>query len=322
MFRAPAPVSSVILASVAWGTSYAVVSLVESSSPLLITGGRFAVFGALAAVFLAVSGGARDIPWRVAMLHAAGGSVGLYLAEVTAIRLAGAGPTIAVVGSIPLVYALVGARRDRSPLRPLLPSMVLIGVSHVVIHGSAFRAGDRSWPAVVLGVFVALLGVAAFCAYALHATEHLRRRPDLSPERWSSAIGVACGLWSIPLLTIGLVGGGSGSVSLLPAVLFLGLVPSWLATALWNRGVVSVPRALAGQLLVFEPLSAFVFVHLVAFELPSTTMLIGEVLLLAGALLAVRRSEAVVETDPVPAEPQVAVSNRAISSSSQALGVA
>jgi drug/metabolite transporter (DMT)-like permease len=313
MRRRPTPITSIVLAGICWGSSFAVVGLVDGTNPMVLTGSRFALFGLISAGLLVATGGARGVPWRTALLHAAGGSVGLYLAEVTAIGLAGAGPTIAIVGSIPVVYAAVGARRDGTSLRPLLPSFALTGASHVVIHGSTWQTNDRPLATVVLGSIVALLGVAGFCAYALHATDHLRSRPDLSPARWSSAVGVASGFCAVPLLILGGLAGSFGDPSrLAAAAIFLAIGPSWLAIALWNRGIVTVPRSLAGQLLVFEPLSAFVFVHLVAFEFPNTTVLSGELLLLAGALLAVRRVEVVGQT---------ASSNNAISSSNQALGV-
>ena len=289
MRRALSPVSSLVLAGTCWGSSYAVVGLVEGANAMLIAGSRFAIFGLVAAVLLQATGGFHDIPWRTALLHAIGGSVGLYLTELTAISLAGAGPTIAVVGSIPVIYALLGARRDGSDLRPLFPSIVLTLASHAVIHRDAWPADGRGVGGVVVGLLVAGVGVAGFCAYALHSTAHLRARPDLGPQRWSSAVGVASGFCAMPLLALGFVGGGPGDPARLAMLaFFLAIVPSWLATSLWNRAVVDVPRALAGQLLVFEPLSAFVFVHLVTGTIPGPTLVTGELLLMAGALLAVR----------------------------------
>ena len=159
----------------------------------------------------------------------------------------------------------------------------------MVIHRDSWPAEGEGIPAVLLGLAVAALGVAGFCVYASHATDHLRTRPDLSAQRWSSAVGVASGALSVPLLLAGsLVGGVGDPARLAAAAIFLAVVPSWLGMSLWNRAVVDVPRALAGQLLVFEPLSAFVFVHVVSGSLPGATLVIGELLLLAGALLAVR----------------------------------
>jgi len=289
MVRSPSPVVSLMLAGACWGSSYAVVGFVDDSNPFLITGSRFAVFGLVALALLRASGGLTGIPWSTALGHALGGSVGLYLAEVVAISLAGAGLTIAVVGSIPVVYAVVGARRDGSDLRPLVPSILLTAMAHLVIHRDAWPVAGRAPSDVFIGLAIAAAGVAGFCVYALHSTDHLRARPDIGPQRWASAVGVASGVCSIPLLVIGLLGGSFGDPGRLAmAALFLAVVPSWLATSLWNRAVVGVPRALAGQLLVFEPLSAFVFVHLVSGSLPSVTLVSGELLLLAGALLAVR----------------------------------
>jgi len=289
MPRPRSAVSSLALAGMCWGSSYAVVGVVHATNPWLITGSRFAAFGVVACVLLQLSGGFADIPWRTAMGHALGGSVGLYFAEVTAISLAGAGPTIAIVGSIPVAYAVVGAWRDGSDLRPLIPSITLTLASHVVIHRDSWPSDGRDVGTTMLGLGVAAAGVAGFCVYALHSTDHLRSRPDLGPQRWASAVGVASGIYAIPLLLIGSFAGSVGSPGrLLVVAVFLALVPSWMATALWNRAVVEVPRALAGQLLVFEPLSAFVFVHLVSGSLPGPSMVVGELLLLAGALLAVR----------------------------------
>ena len=308
MRRSLSPVAALVIAGTCWGSSYAVVGMVDGANPMVITGSRFAIFGVVAAVGLQATGGFHGIPWRTAMGHAIGGSVGLYLAEVTAISLAGAGPTIAVVGSIPVVYAVVGARRDGGALGPLVPSIVLTLASHVVIHRDAWPAAGQALRPLALGMVVAAAGVAGFCVYALHSTDHLRARPDLAPERWSSAVGVASGLWAVPLLAVGFLGGLPGDPArLLLAALFLAVIPSWLATTLWNRAVVDVPRALAGQLLVFEPLSAFVFVHLVTGTVPGFALVTGELLLLAGALLAVRT-----------VRPQ---SKAAIRSSTQAFGV-
>ena len=72
-------------------------------------------------------------------------------------------------------------------------------------------------------------------------------------------------------------------------MIFLAIGPSWIATMLWNRASLRVPRAVAGQLIVFEPMSAFVLVHLLAGRGPSPVEFVGEVLLVVGAALALRR---------------------------------
>ncbi len=72
-------------------------------------------------------------------------------------------------------------------------------------------------------------------------------------------------------------------------MIFLAIGPSWIATMLWNRASLRVPRAVAGQFIVCEPMSAFVLVHLLAGRRPTTVELLGELLLVVGAVIALGR---------------------------------
>jgi len=273
-----------------WGSSFALVDLLHSTSPVLITGLRFVSFGTVSAVILWLGSGFAGIDWRIALFHAATGYVGMYLGEVTAIHLAGPTPAIAVVGSSPVIYAWLGARRDGIDPRVLLPSIGVLALAHVLINASSWTTGDRPIAGIALGMVAAGLGVASWCVYALHNTNHLRAAHSVSPLRWSSAVGVASGVLGLPLMVAGFAfGGGHDPVVPLGAViLFLAIGPSWLAAALWNRASVKVPRALAGQLIVFEPISGFALVHLLARTMPSPMQLAGESLLVVGAMVALR----------------------------------
>jgi drug/metabolite transporter (DMT)-like permease len=271
-----------------WGSSFALVEVVSGTNPMLVTGLRFVLYGLISMVVLAFVGW-RGIDWRTAFLHAATGYVGMYLAEVVAIQLAGPGPTIAVIGSVPVVYALIGARRDGIALSELWPSVSILLVAMALINANAFAAGDDSVLGVVAGMVVAGVGVASWCVYALHNTDHLERNPEVTAAGWSSAVGVAAGTLAVPLLLIGSFGAADSAGRLGPVVLFLAIGPSWVATVLWNRASLRVPRALAGQLIVFEPMSAFVLVHLLAGRGPSPVQFVGEVLLVVGAAVALAR---------------------------------
>ncbi len=276
------------VAGALWGSSFALVDLLAATSPVLVTGLRFGAYGLVSAVILLLGGGYRGIDWRVALFHAATGYVGMYLAEVTAIHLAGPAPTIAVVGSSPVVYAWLGSRRDGIDPRVLRPSVAVIAVALAMINATSWTTGGRPLAGIVLGLVVAAFGVASWCVYALHNTNHLRSSPAVSPLRWSSAVGVASGVLALPLIVAGLeFGGGTDpALELGSVILYLAIGPSWLAAALWNRASVKVPRALAGQLIVFEPISGFALVHLLSGRLPSPPQLTGEVLLVMGAVIA------------------------------------
>lgn len=272
-----------------WGSSFALVELLPGTNAFLIAGLRFVLFGVISVVGLALTGGFGGVAWRVAFFHAATGYVGMYLAEVIAIHLAGPGPTIAVIGTVPVVYAVIGARRDGIALRQLVPSLSVLVPGVLLVNAEAFVGGSASVGAILAGIAIAAAGVALWCVYALHNTDHLARNPRVSAARWSSAVGVAAGTLSVPLVVLGSFGsiGAPGRVA--AVTLFLALGPSWLATMLWNRVSLRVPRALAGQLIVFEPMSAFVLVHLLAGRFPTPLELTGEIMLVVGAAIALGR---------------------------------
>lgn len=259
------------VAGALWGSSYALIDLLGATSPVLVTGLRFGTYGLVSVAILILGGGFQGIDWRVALFHAATGYVGMYLAEVTAIRLAGPAPVIAVVGSTPVIYAWLGARRDGIDPKVLLPSVGVLAMAHLMINASSWTSGGRPIAGIALGMVVAAMGVASWCVYALHNTEHLRTSSAVSPVRWSSAVGVASGVLALPLIVAGMEFGGSTdpAFELGSIVLYLALGPSWLAAMLWNRASVKVPRALAGQLIVFEPISGFALVHLLSGQVPS-----------------------------------------------------
>jgi len=287
--RATEAVVVMAVAGSLWGSSFALVELISGTNPMLITGMRFGLYGVVSAVALLVLGGTAGIDWRVAFFHAATGYVGMYLCEVTAIQLAGPGPTIAVIGSIPVVYAVIGARRDGIAFARLAPSTAVLAVALVILNAEAFSDPEHSALSVLAGLAIAVAGVASWCVYALHNTDYLVRSPHVGAAQWSSAVGVAAGVLSLPLVLIG-AGGSIDSASLVvPVVVYLAIGPSWIATMLWNRASVRVPRALAGQLIVFEAISAFALVHLLDGHGPSMVELTGEVLLVVGTIVALRR---------------------------------
>lgn len=273
-----------------WGSSFAVPLILGGTNPFVIVGARYVLYGAVSLFLLSQAITVKHLPWRRAFLHAGVGYVGLYLGEVIAIRLAGAAPTVAVLGTIPVVYALLGSRRDGFAILSLGPSLILLVLGHLAIHSDGFALGGTSPIAAGVGLLIAVVVVGGWCWYALDNTDFLRARPDIGPAEWSSAVGAASGVLALPLLIGGLfMGGSSDSVALVAGIgLFLAIGPSWIATAGWNQASLKLPRALAGQLVVFEPLSGFFFIHLYTGEFPSAMVFTGEILLLIGSGLALR----------------------------------
>lgn len=69
----------------------------------------------------------------------------------------------------------------------------------------------------------------------------------------------------------------------------VGLLASWLGTLCWNAASQRLPATFAGQLIVFETLSALGYAFALRGEVPELATLTGVGLLMAGVALAARR---------------------------------
>src|SRR5512132_3625875 len=76
----------------------------------------------------------------------------------------------------------------------------------------------------------------------------------------------------------------------------IGLFASWLGTLCWNEASQRLPTTLAGQLIVFETLSALAYAFVLRGEPPGALTAIGVILLIGGVAWALR-------TRPVPVDP-------------------
>jgi drug/metabolite transporter (DMT)-like permease len=63
---------------------------------------------------------------------------------------------------------------------------------------------------------------------------------------------------------------------------------SWLGTLCWNAASQRLPTALAGQLIVFETLSALAYAFVLRGQWPEPLTLIGIGLLVVGVIAGVR----------------------------------
>src|SRR5512146_679514 len=101
-----------ISGSLIWGSAFAVPVLLGGWNPVILTLGRYLVYGLLSAILLVLGG--RDLRrvlrehWRAALFFAVSGNVGYYLLLVIAIKAAGAPLADMVIGAIPVVVAVAG----------------------------------------------------------------------------------------------------------------------------------------------------------------------------------------------------------------------
>lgn len=297
-------------AGLLWGLVFVVPLMLPDYPPAMLSFGRYLGFGVIA-LLLAWT----DLPrlqqlqrqdWWMALELALLGNILYYLFLSAAIQLADAPLPTMLIGTLPIVIAIVANFGSEAlPWRRLLPSLVVIATGIALVNRYELaqldaQSGARDY---FLGALLALAAVFAWTWYPIRNSRWLRRRPTLTSGTWAIAQGLA----TLPLAAIGMLfagfffsepGGfayplGPRPLRYVGLMLTLGLCASWLGTLLWNRASKRLPTALAGQLIVFETLAAFAYAFIWRGALPGGTALLGIGLLVGGVILGVRAFRAV-----------------------------
>ncbi len=301
-----------LAAGLMWGLVFIAPSVLPEYPAALLSFARYLAFGLIAlplAWFDRVRlAGLSRADWAEALKLSAVGNLLYYLCLAAAIQRAGVPVPTMIVGTLPVVIAVCSnlrdARRDgHLPWRRLAPSLALIAtgialVNHAEIEHLRFSGGlDPARHAT--GAALAVAAVACWTWYPLRNADWLRHHPGRSPRTWATAQGLA----TLPLAAAGFAGfwawshlaADSFPVPLGPTpglfvglMLAVGLLSSWLGTLCWNEASQRLPTTLAGQLIVFETLSALAYAFMLRSRAPATLTLAGIALLVAGVVWALR----------------------------------
>jgi drug/metabolite transporter (DMT)-like permease len=305
--RRPSALAAGISGALIWGSAFAVPVMLGGWNPVIVTLGRYLVYGLLSALLLALGG--PDLRrvlrahWRAALVFAVSGNVGYYLLLVIAIKAAGAPLADMVIGAIPVVVAVTGnllapAGARASWRRLALPLVVITAglalVSLLEIGGvHAYLAASPAEKAA--GLIAAAAAVVLWTWYALANARFLARQDTISPAGWSTAVGVATGAVALAGLPAAALAGQltvpsgthPGPVALVAGVIFLGVVVSWFGTMQWNLASSRLSPALAGLLVNLETVSGFGYVYAVRQQWPPAGQLAGLALVMAGVTLTI-----------------------------------
>jgi len=312
-------------AGLTWGLVFVVPVLLPEYPAALLSFSRYLAFGliALPLAWLDRAGLAeltRD-DWTEALKLALVGNVLYYLFLAAAIQRAGAPLPTMIIGTLPVVIAIVSNLRDHArdgklPWARLAPSLVLIALGIAAVnqaelarHAADAAGGAAAAPALdlrryALGALLAVGAVVCWTWYPIRNADWLRAHRSRNPRTWATAQGVA----TLPLAAVGFAAfwlwtvlaggdGGTGSASfrmpfgpqplLFVGLMFsVGLLASWLGTLCWNEASQRLPTTLSGQLIVFETLAALAYAFALRGEWPGPLTLTGIVLLVFGVAWA------------------------------------
>ncbi len=294
-----------VSASLIWGSAFLVPVLLGGWNPVIVTLGRYLVYGLLSAILFTLGGaGPRRVlreHWRTALAFALAGNAAYYLLLVIGVRAAGAPLTDMVIGAIPVVVAVAGnvliPAADAVPWWRLALPLTLV-IAGLVLVGALEIAGVHAYLAVppaekAAGLLAACAAVVLWTWYALANARFLARQRAVSPAAWSTAVGVATGAVALAGLPVAALAGQlttppgahPGPARLVAGVVFLGVVVSWAGTWLWNLASSRLSPVVAGLLVNLETVSGFGYVYAARQQWPAAGQLTGLALVLAGVTL-------------------------------------
>ena len=316
-----AGVGYALAAGLMWGLVFVAPVILERYPPALLSVARYLAFG-LIALPLAVAGRAGIVAlgradWLEALRLSLVGNLLYYGLLAAAIQVAGAPLPTMIIGTLPLVIAVTSNLSDRAlPWRRLLSSLAVIAAGIALVNRDelahlAAAGGDTS--RLLTGALLAVGAVACWTWYPIRNARWLQRHPTLRSSTWATAQGVAtlplglggCAVLAVQQLFVATRGAPAADAAPATAAAFdwplgptpalfiglmllIGLSASWLGTLCWNRASQLLPTSLAGQLIVFETLSALLYAFLWRGTMPPAGTLAGIALLVAGVTLGIR----------------------------------
>lgn len=300
-----------LAAGLIWGFVFVAPLLLPEYPAALLSFGRYLAFGLIALPLGWIDRrrlcALTRADWLAALELAFIGNIVYYLLLAGAIQRAGGPLPTMIIGTLPVVIALVSNRRDarrdgRLPWMRLAPSLLTIGLGIALVNHAelATLKPGADLGIYALGAFLAMGAVACWTWYPLRNADWLRAHADRSPTTWATAQGLA----TLPLALAGYLGfllwssaTGSGGFALpfgprpgafIGVMAVMAFFASWLGTLCWNQASQRLPTTLAGQLIVFETLSALGYAFVLRGKAPGGVTLAGIALLVAGVSWALR----------------------------------
>jgi drug/metabolite transporter (DMT)-like permease len=317
-----------LAAGLMWGLVFVAPLLLPQYPAVLLSCARYLAFG-LIALPLAWLDRRRIAQltrsdWLEALKLSAIGNLLYYLCLSAAIQRAGGPLPTMIIGTLPVVIAVVSNRRDaqrdgRLPWLRLLPSLALIvaGIGCVNHTELSLLMQDPAHDLTryAIGAAMAVGALVCWTWYPIRNADWLRHHADRSPRTWATAQGLA----TLPLAALGFAGfwlytalRGSGDLPMplgptplrfVVLMVAIGLLASWLGTLCWNEASQRLPTSLVGQLIVFETLAALAYAFVLRGQPPAPVTALGIVLLVAGVVWALRIRPERSALHPVGASP-------------------
>ncbi len=281
-----------------WGLTFVAPRVVAPYSAWDLTVARYGIFG-IASVLLMLHPRLRPSGLSLmqvvkGLVLGGAGYVGYFVSAAYAVRLAGAALPPLVIGTMPVVLAVVANVRDHSvrwrslavPLASIAAGVGIVDVAVVEAAGAANRAD------IGRGVLCAGIALAIWVVYGMVNSSVMRAPKPPDALHWTGLQGIGAALGSLvllPLTTFGRLDAVSPADSgrFLIWALIMGLAASWLATWCWVVASRKLPLVLSAQLIVSETVFGLIGGFVFEARWPRLAEWIGAALQLIGVGAAI-----------------------------------
>ncbi|MER5968969.1 DMT family transporter [Streptomyces sp. NPDC002055] len=287
-----------LAATALWGFTFLGPAAVAPVNIYCLVVGRYAVFGALSVVVLAIH---RDklrqlgMPNVLRAMHlGVVGYIGFYLLLSMSAEVAGGVLASTLTGLIPAMVALVSNSLEKAlEWRRLVLSIVVMSGGLLLVNGGAGALASGDGHDTLVGT---ALGFAACVAWSYFVVVNgllLRRaRTPVDNTVWTACIGLGACCASVFLIPLARSAGGPSPFAdtgtfwtFLAWCTVLAVLGSWCATWFWNIATRHLPTTLMGPVIGMEAVFGALFNLMWEGRLPTFHELWGGLLVMAGVFL-------------------------------------
>jgi drug/metabolite transporter (DMT)-like permease len=281
-----------------WGLSFVAPRVVAPYTAIDLTVARYGLFAAISLILM-INPRFRPVGLRRSLVLtgiALGsvGYVGYFMSISYAVRYAGTAIPPLVIGTMPVLLAIIANLKDRSvSWRTLAIPLILIAVGIGWVNVSIFATTSASdQPEILLGIVAALIGLALWVAYGMMSAAVMQSQDAPSAMHWTALQGIGAGIGALVLLPFTSLGETVSFTSeqtfhFVLWVAVMGIAGSWLATLCWMIASRVLPLALAAQLIVAETVFGLFYGFLFEQRMPTVPEAGGAILQLVGVGMAI-----------------------------------
>ena len=278
-----------------WGLVFLAPAVLADFSPMQLAAARYLIYGLVAVILLvprwpALRARIGKAEWTALTWLSLLGNLLYFVMLSICVQWSGGGAAALIVGMVPVLVAVVGAREPGAvPLSRLAPALALCMAGVVLMGYEAIVSShvQASTTQRLLGLLCGVGALLSWTAYSVGNTRWLAKVPDVSGHDWSLLTGVATGGLALLLAPVAFANGGAGHTGrewsgfwMMAAA--VAVFASILGNACWNRASRALPLTLGGQMIVFETLFGLLYGFVWQQRWPVAIEVIAALCLIAG----------------------------------------